>query len=87
MTAKLEITLNRDGVRQLLKSSEIQSDLANRAARIAGAAAGIAGGGEFAHDTYMGANRARAMVWTEDHEARHAEATIRALTRAVDAGR
>lgn len=85
MATSIKIELNSAGVQQLLKSGEIQADLARRAAAIATAAG--ASGGEFGHEANVGANRARASVWTEDFEAMRAEATSRALTRAVDAGR
>ena len=83
--ADLRIELNRAGVAQLLKSPEVQADLAARATRIANAAA--ASGGIFGHETTVGPRRAHAIVYTDDTAARKAEATDRALTRAIDAGR
>jgi hypothetical protein len=83
--ANFKIELNSAGVAALLKSPEVQADLARRADAIA-AAAGAAGG-VFGHDVQVGRTRARAMVWTEDVAAMEAEAKDRALTRAVDAGR
>lgn len=85
MADKVKIELNHAAVAALLKSPAIQGDLARRAKAIAAAAA--AGGGTFDHETMVGANRARASVRTADFEARRAEATTRALTRAIDAGR
>jgi hypothetical protein len=41
----------------------------------------------FESDSDVGQNRARAAVWTGTIEAMVAEATDRALTRSIDAGR
>lgn len=84
--SNVRIELNRAGVGELLKSSEVRADLARRASAIAAAAA-AAGGGTFGHEASVGKSRARAAVWTEDVEAMLAEANHRALTRAIDAGR
>ena len=83
--SKVRIELNREGVAQLLKSPEIQADIARRAQAIAATAAGS--GGTFEVRTKVGRSRAHATVITTDVEARKAEATDRALTRAIDAGR
>lgn len=88
MADKIRIEINHASVAALLKGGEIQADLARRAAAIAAAATGNAGpGAVFGHDSSVGRNRARASVWTESFEAMHAEATTRALTRSIDAGR
>jgi hypothetical protein len=76
------IVLNRSAVRDLLRSQAIQADIGARARRIAAAA-----GDGFEVDEGVGRNRARASVRTVSHEGRYAEATQRALTRAIDAGR
>lgn len=76
------IKLNRAGVRELLRSKEVQDDLAARAERIAAAA-----GDGFDASSFVGANRARASVMAVSIEARIAEAKDRTLTRAIDAGR
>lgn len=78
----LRIEINHAAVAQLLKSPGVQADLERRARRIA-AAAGP--GNEV--DVAIGRTRARATVRTATTEARVAEATRRALTTAVDAGR
>lgn len=78
----MEIKLNRTGVRQLLQSSEIAGELANRARRIATAA-----GEGHEVEVSVGRTRARAVVVTVTTEARLSEATHRTLTRAIDAGR
>jgi hypothetical protein len=59
----------------------VQKDLDRRAARIAAAA------GPGFEATSQPSRRARASVITATAEARAAEATSRALTRAIDAGR
>jgi hypothetical protein len=78
----VRIVLNRRGVRELLRSPEIQRDLRRRAEAIAR----VAGPGHEV-DTQVGRNRARAAVITGTFEAAHNEATNRSLTRAIDAGR
>ncbi|MFA5712299.1 hypothetical protein [Mycolicibacterium sp.] len=76
------IVLNRKGMRQLLRSPEVLADLERRAERIAARA-----GDGMEPSAMVGKNRARASVITATSEARKAEATRRALTRAIDAGR
>lgn len=78
----LRIVLNHAGVRELLRSPEVQRDLERRAQNIAAAA-----GEGMEVSTERGATRARATVITATFEARYREATDRALTRAIDAGR
>lgn len=76
------VVLNRKGIKDLLRSEGTRHDLKKRADRIAAQA----GPGLVAHSE-IGPNRARAEVVTDTMEARYAEATSRALTRAIDAGR
>lgn len=78
----VKIELNSDGVRALLRSPGVQADLDARARRISAAA-----GPGMLPTVEAGKTRARASVITASDEARRAEATGRALTRAVDAGR
>lgn len=80
MLTKLE--LNRAGVRQLLRSPEVLADLEARAHRIADAA-----GAGMEVEATVGPNRVRVSVRAATFEARKAEATEGALTRAIDAGR
>lgn len=84
--AKVRIKLNRREVRRLLRGegqySGVAEDLKRRADNIAAAA-----GDGMEVDTGVGRNRARASVRTATPEAVEAEATSRALTRALDAGR
>ena len=82
--AKVDVKLNRAAVQQLLKSPAVLADLERRAQRIAAAAGGAP---DFEVDARIGASRARASVRTATHKGRRAEATSRALTRAIDAGR
>jgi len=76
------VKLNRAGVRQLLRGPEMVADMERRAERVADAA-----GPGHRVDAAPGRNRARAVVITESWEARWAEATTRALTRALRAAR
>lgn len=78
----LRLKLNNAGVRALLASAEISSDLENRGNRIAQAA----GDGV---EVEVTKNRDRTVVFvtTETTDAKKAEAEDRALTRAIDAGR
>lgn len=80
--ANVRIVLNRRGVRELLRSREIQADLERRAQRIAAAA-----GPGHEVTVEQGRNRARAAVRTDTIDAMISEATDHTLTRALDAGR
>lgn len=80
--AKPKIKLTRNGPRQVRTSAGVQADMAARAQRIADAA-----GPGMEANSGQGQTRARGSVVTATYEARRAEATGRALTRAVDAGR
>lgn len=82
MVAGVRIVMNHAGVRELLRSAEVQADLKRRAEAIAAAA-----GPGMEVRTSVGPNRARAVVITGDGDAIRAEATDKALTRAIDAGR
>lgn len=78
----MKFELNREGVRALLQSSEVQADVRRRAEAIAAAA-----GEGMEADSTVGRNRARASVRTGTFEARMAESKDRKLTAAIDAGR
>lgn len=75
-------TLNRNGLRELLRSDAVQAELRRRAQQVAAAA-----GPGHRVEVSAGRNRARAAVITDTPEARRAEATDRALTRAINAGK
>ena len=80
--AKARVRLNRAGVRAILQSVKVRDDLASRARRMAAAA-----GPGMAVDSEVGPGRARASVRTDTYLARRREATDKALTRSIDAGR
>lgn len=86
MADKINVKLNKDEVRKLLRGEGpyrgVRADLEARMARIA-AAAGP--GHQAAIDVTP--NRLRAGIWTDTDAAREAEATNLNLTRAMDAGR
>lgn len=82
MATKVRITLNKAGVREVLRSSEVQAELLRRAELIANAA-----GEGMVAESLIGASRARASVRTETLKAILAEAEDRALTSALEAGR
>lgn len=80
--ANIRIEVNRKGVRDLLRSREVEADLTRRAQAIAAAA-----GAGHEVDSEVGRNRVRVSVRTDTIDAMLAEATSRSLTRALDAGR
>lgn len=80
--AKADIKLTRNGPRELRKSPEVLADMRARASRIAAQA-----GSGMEVDARQGKNRARASVITATFEARRREASSRALTSSIDAGR
>lgn len=82
MQQVVRIELNVAGVGELLRSPEVLADLERRAQAVASAA-----GPGMEASAQVGSTRARASVITADLDAMRAEATDRALTRAVDAGR
>lgn len=84
MAKKIRLEMNSKGFQELLKSQAVQDDLARRANAIA-AAAGE--GMEARTRTGNLGDRVVAEVRTATYEARRAEATDKALTSAIDAGR
>lgn len=78
-----KLKLNHDGIRQVLFSPVTVQTISGIANRIASAA----GDGMEVRSLERGGNRPRVAVVTATFEAMYAEATTRALTRAVDAGR
>lgn len=82
MAQTVRIVLNRQGVRDLLRSHEVSADLERRAKRIANAA-----GDGMEVEATTGRNRARVSVRTATTEAILAEAKERTLTKSLDAGR
>ena len=63
--SKVEIELNSDGVVKLLKSKEMQNYLTTLASQIRSRL-----GEGYAQDSYVGKNRANAMVWAETYKAK-----------------
>ena len=83
MTAiRVRLELNREGVAALMKSPEVQAELAERGGRV------LAAAGE-GHElkASVGRNRARVKVFTRSQHAKNAEAKRRNLTLALEAGR
>lgn len=80
--ARVRISLNKQAVRNMARSPQMQAMLLARAERIASAA-----GEGMVAESHIGSTRARATVHTDTFEAILAEATDRALTNALDAGR
>jgi hypothetical protein len=78
--AKVRIQLTRNGPRELRRLPAVQADMLQRAKQVAAAA-----GPGMEATSFLGRNRARASVITATREARWAEATDRALTRAIGA--
>lgn len=76
------LVLNRKGIRELLRSPEVQRDLRRRAEAIAASA-----GPGHEVDVEVGPNRARASVRTVTIDAMIGEAEHRDLSRAIDAAR
>lgn len=78
MASKIRIDLNSAGIQSLLKSTEVQEFLKQKADEIAGRA-----GPGMEPSVRVGKTRARASVVTATKAARLAEAEDRALTKAL----
>lgn len=78
----LRVKINTKGASEVLSSAGVAADLAARGQRIAAAA-----GSGFEVRQTRNRDRAVVFVTAATPEARKAEASKRALTRAVDAGR
>lgn len=70
--------LNRAGVRELMKSKEMQSILKEEAAAIKGRC-----GDGFDQDLHVGKNRANAMVWAESPKAKAENSENNTILKAV----
>lgn len=79
---KTKIRFNYDGFNAVRRSEGVKQDLQARAERIAAAA-----GPGFETRATINPGRAGVLVYAESYEAAVAEATDKALTRAIDAGR
>ncbi len=80
--ALVRLVIKRRAVALLLKTPEVQADIAGRARAVAAAA-----GPGHRVESEVGQNRARAAVITDTREARLAEARGHGLVRAFGAGR
>lgn len=78
---KVEFVIHNDGVKDLLKSQEMQDMLAAKAAVIAARA-----GDGFTSGVRVGSDRARAYVLPETYVARRRQAKHHLLERAVGRG-
>lgn len=76
--SKMKFTLNRQGVRELMKSQEMQTILSNEAKRVRE----ICGEG-FEQDLYIGRNRANAMVKAVSRSAKKRNLNENILLKAV----
>ena len=79
---KIRIELNDAGIKELLRSAEVGTELQARAEAIAGAA----GDGHVA-EVWQGHDRVHGSARTVTPEAARSEAEDRTLTRAIDAAR
>lgn len=76
--AKVKVTLNRSGVRALLKSEEMKAACAQEAQAVCARC-----GTGYSTDTYTGKNRVNAMVWADTAEARRDNAENNTLLKAL----
>lgn len=76
--SKMKFKLNSSGVRQLLQSDQMQTVLEQQASAIRNRA-GIG----YKQDTYVGKNRANAMVWADTHQAKRDNMKNNTLLKAV----
>jgi hypothetical protein len=76
--AKQGFVLNRNAVAELMKSEAMQEILAKRADEIRGRA-----GTGYGQDTYVGKNRANAMVFADTYDAKRDNLKNNTLLKAV----
>lgn len=76
--AKMKFKLNSDGVRELLKSQEMQSVLIEKATGIKNRC-----GEGYTQDVYVGKNRANAMVKAETYQAKRDNLKNNTILKAV----
>ena len=76
--ANMKFKLNSDGVRELLKSQEMQSVLNEKATGIKNRC-----GEGYTQDVYVGKNRANAMVKAETYQAKRDNLTNNTILKAV----
>lgn len=76
--SKNSFKLNRSGVRALLQSDEMQAVLNEKASQIRNRA-----GVGYQQDSYVGKNRANAMVWADTYQAKRDNMKNNTLLKAV----
>jgi hypothetical protein len=76
--SKFKFELNRSGVRELLRSDEMQSLLNEKATGIRNRC-----GDGFDQDVMVGTNRANAMVWADSFEAKRKNLKENTILKAV----
>ena len=76
--SKNKFKLNKAGVRELMKSQEMQDILKEKASAIKGRC-----GDGFEHDIHVGKNRANAMVWADTPEAKKDDNENNTILKAV----
>jgi hypothetical protein len=86
MAGTVRIELDSAGIQELLTGSDVAADMKRRAEAVADRAGEGFEVAEY-EARYGGSPRAVAVVRAGTTEARRAEATSKALTRAIDAGR
>ena len=90
--ARVRVELNHEGMGELLLSPEVEADLAERATRVAAAAAESghrphSGTVEYRVETSRGKERVRALVLADHPGAQGLEARYRTLGTAIDAAK
>lgn len=76
--SKMKLKLNNSGVRALLQSNEMRAVLEKQATAIRNRV-----GVGYKQDTYVGKNRANAMVWADTHQAKRDNMKNNTLLKAV----
>lgn len=76
--SKDKFKLDRSGVRALMQSDQMQAVLSEKASQISSRA-----GVGYRQDTYVGKNRANAMVWADTHQAKRDNMKNNTLLKAV----
>lgn len=87
MAKKIKIKLNRATIRDIAKGDEMQELIGRRVNAIANQANSLGSTDGFEARVRLGKTRVRGSVVSVSNEARRAEATDRALSKAIDAGR
>ena len=78
MSKKFDLKLNGAGIREMLKSEEMQSIINEKASDIRNRC-----GEGYDHNTLVGKNRAVGMVWADTNKARNENSKYNTLLKAV----